>query len=866
MKNNIFWILCFILILPVLVLPPQFQPSDWTRAMLFRATVAVLVLFVLFKLLYKKDIALSFPKWNLVAFLPFLALSGFFIASIISTALSTDVRFSLFGSPARAGGTITFIFYFVFAVLITIFVKEEGWKKLFNVLFFTGILSSLLAFVQYFGFLGGIFKGYETGNTPSFLGNSTFLAIFMLFLSIFSFVILLQKIKESAPLKIKITYAALFCLFVFTILISGSRASYLALAGGFLYFFLFFPDVLKSKKLIRYVKVLITGVLLLVIVSIAYANLTPQLPSFIENNATLSYLIQNRLSIETIIHDLTGTRFSVWQMTWQAIKDKPWFGLGPENFYIGFEKYYAPVVSDLQKTWWDRPHNIFLDIWSSMGVFALTFYVAFWLLLFWGLQKFKTSEAAKEKPTLQLAAHGLQTMFLAYLTVLFFNFDAFSTYLISFFFIGYAFYLISENMEKIKVLPPKTTFFQNKPVALFFLIIVLAFVWFWGLKPLYLNESIVHAKNLSITKSCVRAISIMESAQKSPGILSGYAPLIYSDILKNCSAPEKETEYAQKGLGALKKASVIQPTWTRTWIFMGGFTNVLAAKEENAQKKSELLNQAKKYFAKAIELSPNRQEILIELEKTYLIEQDYTTMTSIAKDCIKIYDDNGACYWYLGVAEIFLGDIENGEKHIQIAEEHKDVTYSYIQLAAAYLSQNNYPGAKRAYEELVTSHANNASYHAVLAFLYKELGDYESAGIEAAKVFELQPNNQESVDFLQALLGLSPNSPSLHISMASIYMNSDRQELAQKELETAKNISLQLIATYPNKPMYRLYLADVYRWQENYDQAYQEALLAKDAASKIGDTKTRDRAEAFLLHSMPEEYARLYRKLINNPE
>jgi len=497
MKNNIetainnkfiFWGVCFILFLPIIVLPPTFNPSDWSRALLFRTTLTVLISFLFFKYFYKKEISLSLPKIKNIAYAPFWALLGFVITLIISTIFSEDIRYSIFGSPVRAGGLLNFLFLFIFAVFLALFIKEKDWEKLFKINFLVGFFASFLAVIQYFNLMGRVFIASESGHTPSFLGNSTFLAIYMLFLSFLSLSFL---IKERDKKK-KIFYAGLLILFLFTILISGARAVYLGVFIGFFYFFLFFPiksDSAKTSKKLQIAKIIIVALSVLMVLIVIYANIYPKFPSFVENNTGLSYFVHNRLSIKIVLKDLLGARLSAWKIAVSAIQEKPIFGWGPENFQIGFEKYYDPALPQMSRLWWDKAHNIILDTAVATGIISLLFYLIFWISLFWRLQELKHHQGIK--------AHWLQAMFIGYLVVLLFNFDNFSTYLISFFFIGYCFYLISESKEKIEILPGEKNILQKKPVAAFLLIIVLLFLWFWNIKPLYINGEIIYADNLS---------------------------------------------------------------------------------------------------------------------------------------------------------------------------------------------------------------------------------------------------------------------------------------------------------------------------------------------------------------------------------
>ncbi len=840
-----FWGICFILFLPIIILPPIFQPSDWNRAILFRIILTVLIAFLFYRFFYKKDISISLPKWKNSVYSPLLILGAFFITLILATIFSQDPRFSFFGSPERAGGLLNYLFFFIFTIFLALFIKENIWEKLFNALFIVGILASLLGVIQYFGILKNIFISWGEGGVPSFLGNSTFLAIYMLFLTFLSFTLLTRETEK----KKKIFHTILLLLFIFTIFITGSRSTYLAILLGFLYFFFFYPKKLKKLKVVA------ASILLIAVLVVFLFNLFPQLG---EKNHIFA-IISNRLSIKTIAVDLMGTRFSAWKITLEAIKDKPLLGWGLENFYIGFEKHYDPTLSNLQRLWWDRPHNILLDIAVSSGVISLFFYITFWIVLLWQLQKFKRSQGNVESTYL---AHGIQTMFLGYLIVLFFNFDNLSTYLISFFFVGYAFYLISSVGEKITIYPIKNNAFQKKPALIVFLLLIFLFLWIWNIWPFYLNGQIIYAKNLAGGKKCDKAVLIMNDVWEKSNMLKSYATLKYSDFLKNCVSfyPEKEVEYATKGLKILEISSAMQPKFTRTWLFMGGFANVLAAREKNIDSRNKLLSKAMDYLKKARNLSPGRQEIIIEMAKNYIVAQDYQAMKGLAYECINIDKSNGECYWYLGISEIFLGDQESGKKHIQESKEKNYNNPPYIQLGAAYISQKNYKDAAEAYRMLIAIYPENANYHAAMAVLLREIGDYNKAVTEALEVFRLLPNDKEAEEFLKSLLGLGADSIQIHSSLAYIYRISGNNEKETQELLIIKSYYSKLVINYPNMAAYHLDLANVDKELKDYESSYKEAILTLELNLKLKNEVEK------LLQMLPPEYLDKYQDYIrSNP-
>jgi O-antigen ligase/tetratricopeptide (TPR) repeat protein len=694
---------------------------------------------------------------------------------------------------------------------MAIFIKRESWTKLLKINLVVGCFTSLFALVQYFGFFSKIFTAFSKGaGTPSFIGNSTFLAIYMLFLVFISLTFFVQEKTRNK----KIIYFALAILFIFTIILSGSRASYLGLLAGLFFYLIFYP------KKIKLLKVAAASLLGLAITVVLIFNFFPQIGA--ENN--LLKKVSSRLSVKEITYDLTGNRLPAWTMTIQAIKEKPLLGWGPENFYVGFEKYYSPTNDSLRKEWWDRPHNILLDVFISYGIFALILYISFWIVLLIKLQIFKKKEADDNKIYL---AHGIQTMFLGYLIALLVNFDDFPTYLISFFFIGLSIYLISLHGDKKEILPPEKTFLSDKAMVGSLLILTLLFIWFWNIKPLYINEKIVWAENLVSSQKCDQALSAIGNTWQNSGILKTYAGLSYVDFITKCAPTnfENDIEYSKKALDALKTASKIQPKYSRMWLALGSFSNVLAAREQDLTKRKEILSEARGYLSKALELSPQRQAILTEFEINYLMAEDYKSAEKTAYDCIKIDNTQGVCNWYLGIAQIFLGDQVNGKKNIAESKVKGYENPALLQLGVAYLSQKNYKDAFDIYNYLAAFYHENAGYHAVTAVLAKELGDYGKAAKETVEVFRIQPNNPESLQFLENLFQIKSADPVVRLSLASVYKMIGDNQKNTAMLINAKNIYLNLIRDYPNNPVYHYKISEVYTSLGDIQMAKNEIIL-----------------------------------------
>jgi putative inorganic carbon (HCO3(-)) transporter len=90
-------------------------------------------------------------------------------------------------------------------------------------------------------------------------------------------------------------------------------------------------------------------------------------------------------------------RFYLWESAWQMIQHSPWLGYGMDNWLCHYSvngvcpsnlhHYWITIVNgqstDLSKEPnLSHPHNIFLHVWVSMGIFGLLAFVAVLVLFF----------------------------------------------------------------------------------------------------------------------------------------------------------------------------------------------------------------------------------------------------------------------------------------------------------------------------------------------------------------------------------------------------------------------------------------------------------------------------------------------------
>lgn len=729
-----------ILLLPLLILPPFFSPTDWGKTLVFRSIISIILfLFSLHFLNKRKELNLPEVKKNKTIWI----LTALFLFYFLATIFSVDVSFSLWGTPYRSGGFVNFAFYILFAILAFLLLKKQQWEKLLDLSIITGILVSALAIVQYFGMFSSILVAYD-GRPPSTMGNPIILGIYLV---IMFFIALPRAIADKNRGK-KLFYFASCLLFLLVILLSGSRASYLGLLAAGLFFVLFYPKKIPAAKI-----TIIVG-LALVAALVFYVNTQTKFPAFLENSRIFKQL-QQRLSIDLFLID---PRFSAWQITSSVIKEKPILGWGPENFAIGFDKYYDPSLPFISKDWggwWDRPHNFVLDIAATAGIPALIVYLFLLGFIVWQMQKIK-----KSSPESSIAALGVQAAIIGYFVSNFFFFDTFATYLMIFFLVGYSMRLIENNKEtqenyQIENIRPNL-FTKSIPVATG--IVVFLFIWQYNLVPMFVNANINRSDDLIMNSKCDEAFSLMDKTIKNnKSILDGYVRGQYVDQIKKCADlyKEKNLDYAKRGIEVLEEATKMHPMNTRYWIFLGGFTTIKSSAEQDEATRNALLENAKGYFEKAMALAPNHQEAIIELAKVYLVLGQYDTMKQKAEECIKKEDSLGECYLIKALSEIYLNQQDEASNDIMIADDKRFDTgsiHTLSVLANAYAQMEKYKELAVIYRKLIKLNNFVPQYHSSLAFVYYKLNNYEEAREEAETFLKMMPEAKEEVEtFLNML-------------------------------------------------------------------------------------------------------------------
>src|SRR3989344_4776509 len=519
-KENILNKLCWvysvgffaILALPLLNLPPWFSPPDFGKTVIFRIIMSVLIFTSICQIIFQenKEKNKDVNKWKnkkrwegknqeelengcrkippiggilrqpkSPVFWSFWFLIGLLGIYFLATLFSQDVLFSLWGSPYRSGGFVNFALYIILAILMFFILKKSEWQKIWIFSFIIGVLVSLIAIFQQYKIFSPFLLSYEGGRAPSTIGSPITLAIYLLILCfpVLSFGLKTKKVAG------KLFYFISFLLFIFTaVFITQTRAVYLGLIIGSFYFLTFFP--FKKKWLAIGLKIITTFILILSVYAVYYINITSQ-SKFLDTIAKNQLIkgVMTRVSFRLLAEE---PRFAVWKVAFEAIKEKPILGYGPENFNIGFDRFYS--------------------------------YLSSFLLIGYSLHLISLNVVNKEKSAKETFNNTLNRAESSVLNQR-----------------NYQHHL---NVNKKKFII----------VALLFLFIW--FNWQYNIKPFNINTKINISKYLIGEKKCESAFSRMEkNVLPKKSILNFYRRAKYIDCMTACESyyPDKTADYAKRG-------------------------------------------------------------------------------------------------------------------------------------------------------------------------------------------------------------------------------------------------------------------------------------------------------------------------------
>jgi O-antigen ligase/tetratricopeptide (TPR) repeat protein len=709
--------------IPLIVAKSLFFPFITGKAFVFR--VLVEIIFALWLLLALRDREYR-PKFTWISGAVLLFLVAIGLADIFS-----ENPFKSFWSNYERMEGFVGIAHFIayFYVASSLLKSQQVWNKLLATSIGASVVMAIYAFFQLADKIAINQGGVRVDGT---FGNASYLGIYTVFHIFFAALLYFRTTKIWQ--KVLLGISVLLNLIV--LYNTATRGAILGLLGGALISIIYLA--IRSEKGAPVRKIAWGGLVLIALIvgvffaikNTEYARTSPVLSRF------------TTLSLSEI---RTQGRYYVWPIAWKGFLEKPVVGWGQESFNFVFNKYYNPEMYG-QEPWFDRTHNVVLDWLVAGGLVGFLSYASIYAALLYYVFKKGDYLTREDKGVILglVAAYTFHNLFV---------FDQIGSYILFFTLLGY-----------INAHAPATEFgFAKKLAAPFRKIadgegskpVVEAGVVIAMLVVLYTVVVIQwqHNKNLLAVLRLGSQGTVGTAAQYlkplNPSRM-GYSEAIEHvsqaviSLGGNESAPEELRRATYEGVdNAFKNYIGRVPTDARYRLFYGVFLSSFG--------QYPLANEQ---FAKAAELSPNKQQILFQLANTQFSQGDKAGAVATAKRAYELapqFEEANAFYGYMLLLSgdaatanqvlsklpeeklIFddryisiLQQLGQYDKMIQVAKRRTEINavnpQYKLNLAAAYLLANRRGEAIQILQQMIAADPS-----------FKEQGEYFIKEIQAGR-------------------------------------------------------------------------------------------------------------------------------------
>lgn len=351
---------------------PTYNIFELSKSVIFQVLVSVLLFLTLVKLVFYWPFSLAVKSRTKIIstwFKKHAVVPSIFIVGLgITLIFSNNQIQSFFGSYDRQAGYLSYIFYFIWFLLLTFNIKTidnrvsrldapekltQRIDRLISVAVISSFLVSVYGILQILGidFLTWPEDPLITRRTISTFGQPNFLASWL----VMTIPLSAYLIYKDKKFLIRFFYTLVLLSQLACLFFTSSRGALVALAVSA---FLYIVYLIIFVKIKRHYKILISVILALAMFFGVLA---------------INYILPGRFSnIFNAQSGSTAARLNFYQAASDSIIKKPLFGYGLENSGEVFIQYYLPdwgIHGDIGATT-DRAHNLILDILLATGFFG----------------------------------------------------------------------------------------------------------------------------------------------------------------------------------------------------------------------------------------------------------------------------------------------------------------------------------------------------------------------------------------------------------------------------------------------------------------------------------------------------------------
>lgn len=697
----------------------------------------LLVIWLPFILLYPE----YRPKKNLVTF----GLAAYFIAILMSCAVSVNFTLSFWGNAERMLGFFHLLHFLIFyLILISVFQTWREWRTLLFSSVMVATVVSLIA-LSSSAFMGGIFSAF--GLTPSepyaTLGNTTYLSGYIIF-NLFFLLILFFRTKNRAT---RWLYAIPVPIMLIAFWRCHTSGAIIGLFISILFFF-FLLGLFHKHQVWRRVALIVSGLLILIVIGIFSQYRTAWFQSsFLRNLTSQKATFQ--------------TRLLSWKSAAKDFQHHPIFGTGFGNYAVTFDRYFDPKFLNYARseTYFDRAHNNLIDITSTTGLVGLLSYLSIFvaaIIYLW--QKFKQGGAyigtGEESALRNLEIILVASLLLAYFIQNLAVFDSYVTYIGLMITLGFIVSLRQETGEEdgAETEVAATSFKLNKNwewwLLITLLIVFYIFTNYFNVRPWRMFQGVISGYGLIANQQFAAGVIAYQEAlvgtpldhdarvtfvnlvSSNPGALEAFSKEQGEAIL------EYAISLAQKNIDTNPGDSLMQMQFAQISDTAARFNY------QDVTKFNEYSTQAIQAIDKSIEASPGRLPVYLVKAQMLLFRGEKDEAIKTAEYAISLNPAYPDSYCRLAQFYLFLKDDQNIIKPLNKCVDLDGISAINSgpilgKFINYYTVSNDYPRALIIAKQLALIYNSDSQILFNLAKLYLISGDTEMAQETADQAISL---------------------------------------------------------------------------------------------------------------------------------
>lgn len=707
------YLLYALLITPAIVAGSFLFPYISVRTGYFRIVIELALLLFIFLLIRYKISVVSKYRYFLYVF------GYFIIANIISSLFSSSPYISWFSDTERMWGVFTLLHLFLFYLLLRTFFKGKEWKIFLNVSIAVSLYVAFYGLAQYYpDFFGlDVFQAGK-GRIISTLGNSAYVAIYMLFNIFFALFLFLK----SSNNWLKLYYGAALALNFFAFNLASIRGAALGLLVGIVVVSFLYILLGQNKKY----KLITAAILIIGSLIVFLASLNP------EGRLANSNELLKRIATISLHDSTVMTRMIGWRAAWNGFKEYPVLGVGMENYNIIFNKYfdsdyylYAP-----SEPYFDRSHNAWLDILVMNGFVGFIIFLGFPFFIFYYLIKSYREEKIKLDEFLLFIA-----LTITYFIHLIFVFDDLNSYIYFIVLIAFIEYRYNKgallDIGEERQIQPAPQYFIGGVV----IIAIVAVVYIFNIKTLQAGNMTIQAMRQG--NNLPEAVLLFDKSLEYNGIPSRNVLMSYVNYLtglggslpaikQNPQFHEAMKQGVLSAMNGLEKEIRRDSANAMLYSRKAALNNVAAIVFED----SKYISDALKASQQAIELSLEHLQYYYTLADTYIIVGNTEQAVIAIQRALEINSRYKPNYFHL--ARVYLADNQL-EKSLNTTKLFVKQGYQapqstfFIKLFDAFAEREMHESTIETLELALENKNANQNILVKLAQIYLKSGDNENA-------------------------------------------------------------------------------------------------------------------------------------------